>query len=87
MPTFETYTAGYTKDIISRIYHHMKTSWIAWALIIVIVIAGIWLFSTRTAASPIDEPSTSMGISGSANQGNLGGVDAGVVQQPGAAQQ
>ena len=62
----------------------MKTSWIAWALIIIIVVAGIWLFAARTAASPVDQPSTSMGINGSLNQGNLGGVDTGVVQQPGA---
>jgi predicted lipoprotein with Yx(FWY)xxD motif len=50
----------------------MKTSSVAWALIIVIILAGVWVFSTRTAAAPI-ETATSTEQS-----------DTGVAQQPGA---
>lgn len=60
----------------------MKTSWLAWALVIVIAISAIWLFSTRTAAAP--ETSNAAGINGSNDQGNVGGTDTGTVQQPGA---
>ncbi|MDB5238284.1 MAG: hypothetical protein JWM46_554 [Candidatus Kaiserbacteria bacterium] len=59
----------------------MKNNWIIWLVALIIIGGGIWYFAApKTAASP----NTGAGINGSANQGNLGGTDTGVVQQPGA---
>jgi predicted lipoprotein with Yx(FWY)xxD motif len=74
----------------------MRTSTIVWIVIILLIIAGggYYFYSTQMApastAPPADtagqnpSPSNAAGINGSANQGNLGQPDTGVVQQPGA---
>jgi plastocyanin len=61
----------------------MKNAWI-WLVVAVVVIGGgVWWW--QSSQTPAAAPSTSMGLNGSPNQGNLGGANAGSVQQPGAA--
>jgi predicted lipoprotein with Yx(FWY)xxD motif len=65
-----------------------------WVIIIlIIVLGGGWYYYTNMMSAPATAtdqgllpggPSGAAGINGSANQGNLGGTDTGVVQQPGA---
>ena len=64
--------------------YRMKT--ILWILVAIIVIVGglYWWSSVQgsMAAPAAQTPSTSAGINGSPNQGNLGATSTGAVQQP-----
>ena len=65
----------------------MRSSTIIWIVVIVLVILGGWYwYSMMSAPAPTTAtPSTSAGLNGSPNQGNLGQPDTGTPQQPGAA--
>jgi predicted lipoprotein with Yx(FWY)xxD motif len=60
----------------------MKSSTIVWIVVILIVLGGAWYFLAQSPA-PAAGPSTTMGLNGSPDQGNLGGTTTGSVQQPG----
>ena len=63
----------------------MKTALI-WIIIGIALIFGGWYWwSTHNATAPAASPSTTLGINGSPDQGNMGQPDNGTPQQPAAA--
>ena len=62
----------------------MRTSSIVWIIVLIIILGGGWYLLKHGSEEPSTAtgPSQAMGINGSPNQGNLGGADTGLPQQP-----
>lgn len=62
----------------------MKSSTIAWGVLIIAVVAGGgWYWYSSAGNSSTATPSTTLGLNGSSDQGNLGQPDNGTPQTPG----
>ncbi len=78
---------GIRSEFLFTKHYSMKTSTIVWIIVVLVILAAgawYWYSTTSVPAAPASAggPSTSLGINGSLNQGNLGGSDTGSVQQP-----
>ena len=60
----------------------MRTSTVLWIVVIILVLGGGWWWYSQSSA-PAAAPTGSAGLNGSADQGNMGQLGTGSVQQPG----